>query len=105
MIQTKYIVISNEAAKKCLSTEQRQWLLSILQTLANSRREAGKEPNSEYFVLQLRDQFAVPALEAYITTIQDSGLALNNKGVQAALDVATAVRQSALLHLEVHLPD
>ena len=105
MPQTKYLTFKAEDAQKYLGPQQKQNLMEILQAIAAGRLQDGKSVGDLMFVLNLKDQFAQEAIEAYIAAIHRDGTAVNSPGVQAALDVAVNVRATAMLTLTPRLPD
>ena len=105
MAQNKYIVFKNQDAQQFLNDQQKQQLLDILRTLAEGRRTSGKSVNDLFFVLNMKDQYAQRAIEAYIAAIHNDDTAENNAAVQAALDTAVTVRQTAMLNIDARLPD
>ena len=103
MAQSKYIVLRNVDAQKYLSPAQNEALVGIMRTIGEGRRKENKP--FVYFILDMADQYALPAIEAYITGIQMEGLASAHLAVQDALDRAIEARQTGLLNVEQHLPD
>ena len=105
MAQTKYMIFKSEDAVKYLSDEQKLHLTEILATIAGGRRRESKSLGDMFFVLNMKDQFAVQAMDAYITAIQDDGRYTTNQGIADALTVATDVRHVAALKVTPRLPD
>jgi hypothetical protein len=103
--QTKYIILKNEDAVKYLTPEQKQQLIAILGAVNAGRMRDRKSIGDLFFALNMKDQFAPQAMDAYIAAIQQEGSYETNKNVQAALDTAVEVRQTAAMNVTPHLPD
>lgn len=105
MPQSKYILFKAEDATKFLNPEQRQHLMSILQAINAGRRSQGRSVGDLFWVLNMKDQFARTALDAYIQDIHFSGLANTVPAVQDALTVAVDVKQTAAMNIIPKIPD
>ena len=105
MAQTKYMIFKAEDAVKHLNDEQKAHLTEIFSAIAAGRRRENKSLGDLFFVLNMKDQFAVQALDAYIAAIQEDGRYTTTQGVADALTVATDVRHVAALKVTPKLPD
>ena len=79
--------------------------MTMLATINAGRRRDAKSIGDLFFCLNMKDQFAPQATAAYIAAIQQDGTYESNKDVQAALDTAVEVYQTAALNVTPHLPD
>lgn len=104
MAQSKYIVFKQADAQKHLTPAQKQSLMDILRAVAEGRRQEQKSVGDVFFVLNMKDKYALTALDAYVRDVQYDGIAHQNAEVQAALDTALAVKQTAALNLQPGLP-
>lgn len=105
MAQTKYVIFKQEDAHKYLKPEQKQQLMEILRTVAQGRATDKKTINDMFFVLNMKDLYATPALEAYIRAIQLDGTYETNMAVKDAMDTAVRVKVNSALTGSTHLPD
>jgi len=105
MAQNKYLIIKNEDATKYLSDEQKLQLTLILRTVASGRRSVQKSVGDLFFVLNMKDQFALPAMDAYIKAVQDDGRYTSAQYLSDTLDVACDIRQVAALNITPRIPD
>jgi hypothetical protein len=105
MAQTKYQIFKNEDAVKYLSDEQKAQLTNIIATIAVGRRQDGKTLGDLMFVLNMKDIFAIRAMDAYIAAVHDDGRYVGNQAIAEVLDVATDIRQVAALKITPRLPD
>ena len=105
MAQTKYQIFKNEDAVKYLTDEQKAQLTNIIATIAVGRRQDGKTLGDLMFVLNMKDIFAIRAMDAYIAAVHDDGRYVGNQAIAEVLDVATDIRQVAALKITPRLPD
>jgi len=106
MAQTKYIVFKREDAHKYLTPEQKQQLVAIQQSIAAGRQTDGKSTDDMFFVLNMKDTYAGPALDAYIRAIQaDDNTYESNVAVREVMETAIRVKQTAALTVSPRLPD
>jgi hypothetical protein len=102
--QNKYVIFKNEDAKMYLNQAQKAQLLDILKTIQEARRTAGKSVNDLFFVLNMKDEFALNGLDSYISAIKADGR-LEHDGLAKALKVAEDVRRTAAINIDTRLPD
>jgi hypothetical protein len=105
MAQTKYVIFKQEDAHKYLMPEQKQQLMDILRSVAQGRANDKKSVNDMFFVLNMKDVYAAPALEAYIRAIQLDGTYETNLAIKEAMDTAVRVKTNSALTVSTHLPD
>jgi hypothetical protein len=98
MSQQKFMVLRTNDVRRHLSEDQKAQLLEIFKTI-RERRTAERQPEESrcLFVLSMRDQYAQPAIEAYIEAIQRDASAYNHEGSQAALLAAQEAREHGLM--------
>jgi hypothetical protein len=102
--QNKYVIFKNEDAKKYLNPAQKAALMDIQKTIAEGRRTAGKTVNDLFFVLNMKDEFALNGLDAYIAAAKADSR-LEHEGLQGAIKVAQSVRHTATMNIDTRLPD
>ncbi len=97
-----------EDIHKCLSSEDKQALSAIAGKVAQYRNEKGKTVDDYFFVLNMKDELAQDAIEAYIeagdTAIKNTD-ASKNSGLVAAVGKAREVRAEGIMHTKQRMPD
>jgi hypothetical protein len=94
----KYIVLKTREIRELLTPEQQQTLLGLIETMNTMRTQQQPQKGVPlYFTLNAADKYAVPALEAYIKSIDDDEMNSHNPGVQEARAVAGAARSHAIM--------
>ena len=78
--------------------------MEIMTTVARGRASAGKSVNDFCFVLNLKDQYAGAALDAYVQNIQADRQNDTNPTVRNAMKKAVEIRTQAALEVTTHLP-
>jgi len=98
-------VFKNEDAVQFLNPAQKQNLMDILRAINAGRQGSGKSIGDLFFVLNMKDIFAIRAMDAYIAAVHDDGRYVGNQAIAEVLDVATDIRQVAALKITPRLPD
>lgn len=105
MAQNKYIIFKTEDAQAALTQEQKQQLMNILTTVNSFRKTRGKSTGDLFFVLNMKDIYALPAMDTYIAGITSDRAYETNPVVRATLEMAVDIKQTAAMTASPKLPD
>lgn len=99
MSQQKYMPLRLSDVRSYLTQEQKKSLWEIVNAIKQGR-ERDKKSDDVFFVLNARDLYAQPAIEAYIDAAQND-LSL---GTILAVQAARSARERGLMSGEQKLP-
>ncbi len=95
----KYMVLKLAELRRFLTVEEQEQFASLMGLMAE-RKSASNTPTPEYFVLNMTDKYAVPAVEKYREEIQLDIPNRSSAGVEAAYQAAWKAREWALTHTD-----
>lgn len=99
----KFITLRTRDIQQLLSPEQKTALMGIIKAI-NDGRAKTNQPEQVLFVLNARDQFAQPALDAYIQAIHNNTATAGNDACRNAADAAEDARTRGIMAGPQKLP-
>lgn len=97
----KYMVLKLTELRNLLTAEEQQQFSALMQSLNARRAEAMPEYRPpHYFVLNMNDKFAIPAVEAYVAEIDQDESSRTLAGVKSARKTAFDAREWAITNTD-----
>jgi LPS O-antigen subunit length determinant protein (WzzB/FepE family) len=103
MSSSKYTVIKASDLSRYLTPQERSQLAELIGKIA-AEKAAKHAPDEQFFVLNMKDQYATHALEGYIRAVEADTLNQHNTGVVNAVSIARQMRAKAMLSGTQRLP-
>jgi len=105
MSDGKYIVLRVADVQQYLPPEWLNTLTQLIQFVEEARARDGKSTGDRFWVLNMRDKFARPALDGYIAAASKDPELQTNPAAAAALAAAREIRTTSTLRVTPRLPD
>jgi hypothetical protein len=96
-MSNRYIVIRRADVLDLLDAAERQTLAALLNKIEQERDARKREVGTPFFVLNARDIFAQPALEAYIKAAREDKRYQELDGIKLAVKAAQEARLAGIM--------
>ena len=100
----KYVVLRTADIQHFVQPPLRQSLLSVINAINAGRQANGKTQGDMFWPLNMKDKYALAALEAYIAAAESDPAARDNPEVQAILKEARELHTKAVFAFVPSLP-
>ncbi len=101
----KYFVFRRSDIKNFLTAAQQEQLALLHRAIEAKRLEKGMTQNDHFFTLNMKDQYALRAVESYMEGIQLDTANGGAQGVKDAYAAASEAREKAIMVMTPKLPD
>ena len=105
MAQEKYVVLRRADIRIFLSKDEQLQLANLWKKIEDGRLAKAMSVGDSFFPLNLKDCYALPAIEAYIAAIEADRQNIAAQGVQEALKAAKEKRQRAIMLSDMRPPN
>ena len=96
-MNNRYIVVRKADVLDLLEPAERQQFAALISKIEQEREARKREVNTTFFVLNARDVFAQPALEAYAKAARDDKRYQEMEGIKLAVKAAVDARFAGIM--------